>query len=210
MAFLDDYYCTSEAWSVQEVRASACWRRPIPGCTRRPTRARTATTRTAATSARSARLVLKSTTAHLFHVGDARIYRLQGGGTLEQLTQDHRVRVSQEQSYLSRALGFNAQLEIDYHALRGRARRRVRACHRRRLRARRRARSSLERDRASTRGDLDAAARAIVAEAYRARQRRQPDRADRARRRPAGARGAASCTSSSPSCRSPPLLGAAR
>jgi len=57
--------------------------------------------------------VLKSTTAHLFHAGDARIYRLRAG-TLEQLTQDHRLWVSQEQSYLSRALGVTPNLEIDY------------------------------------------------------------------------------------------------
>ena len=57
--------------------------------------------------------MLKSTTAHLFHAGDARIYRLRDGA-LEQLTNDHRVWVSQEQSYLSRALGVNSHLEIDY------------------------------------------------------------------------------------------------
>src|SRR6185295_14417008 len=65
-------------------------------------------------------LVLKGSTAHLFHVGDTRVYRLQGllaGDGLEQLTQDHRVRVAEDQSYLSRAVGFNRQLEIDYHAL---------------------------------------------------------------------------------------------
>ena len=61
-------------------------------------------------------LVIKSTTAHLFHVGDARIYRLNGG-TLEQLTEDHRLWVSHEQSYLSRALGIESQLDIDYQPL---------------------------------------------------------------------------------------------
>jgi hypothetical protein len=49
-------------------------------------------------------------------VGDTRIYRLQAG-VLEQLTQDHRVWVSGGQSYLSRAVGFNTQIEIDYQAL---------------------------------------------------------------------------------------------
>src|SRR5205814_9032571 len=64
--------------------------------------------------------VLKGSTAHLFHVGDTRVYRLQGGlqgDALEQLTQDHRVRVAEGESYLSRAVGFNSQIEIDYHAL---------------------------------------------------------------------------------------------
>lgn len=35
-------------------------------------------------------IVIKFTTAHLFHVGDGRIYRLRGG-QMEQLTEDHRV-----------------------------------------------------------------------------------------------------------------------
>ena len=61
-------------------------------------------------------LVLKSASAHLFHVGDARIYRLRDGD-LEQLTEDHRVRVSADTSYLGRALGIDRHLEIDYRTL---------------------------------------------------------------------------------------------
>src|SRR4029078_11915537 len=51
-----------------------------------------------------------------FHIGDARIYRVVGRG-LEQLTEDHRVIVSSQQSYLGRALGINPQIEIDYRAV---------------------------------------------------------------------------------------------
>ncbi|MFX8565781.1 bifunctional protein-serine/threonine kinase/phosphatase, partial [Acinetobacter baumannii] len=47
---------------------------------------------------------------------DSRIYRL-AGNTLEQLTNDHRVVISSEQNYLSRALGINPQIEIDYQAV---------------------------------------------------------------------------------------------
>ena len=61
-------------------------------------------------------MVLKATTAHLFHVGDARIYRPRGG-VLTQLTQDHRIAVSEGRSYLGRALGVHAQLEVDYQNL---------------------------------------------------------------------------------------------
>ena len=82
-------------------------------------------------------MVIKSTTAHLFHVGDSRIYRLSGN-TLEQLTNDHRVVISSQQSYLGRALGVNPQIEIDYQMLQARAGRRLRAGDRRRLRACRR------------------------------------------------------------------------
>src|SRR3954464_14734158 len=163
MAFLDDYYSTSETWSVKKsadcvLAAANSWLH----------------SRTQQSAFRYEKdrgyvctlsgLVLQGTTPHLFHVGDTRVHRLQGNA-LEQLTRDHRVRVAQDESYLSRAVGFNAQLEIDYHAL------------------------EIERgdvfvlatdgvyehvDAAfvaqairEARGDLDEAARAIVAEAYR-------------------------------------------
>src|SRR5262249_28952799 len=54
--------------------------------------------------------------AHGSQLGDPCIPRLQGG-SLEQLTQDHRVWVSSTESYLSRAVGFNPQIEIDYRSL---------------------------------------------------------------------------------------------
>lgn len=38
-------------------------------------------------------MVFKGTTGHIFHVGDSRVYRVNAAGT-EQLTEDHRVRVS--------------------------------------------------------------------------------------------------------------------
>jgi serine/threonine protein phosphatase PrpC len=60
-------------------------------------------------------LVIKSTTAHVFHVGDTRVYRLRDG-TLEQLTQDHRLVISAEKSYLSRAMGVESRLDLDYQA----------------------------------------------------------------------------------------------
>jgi hypothetical protein len=61
-------------------------------------------------------VVLKGASAHLFHVGDSRIYRLNGG-SLEQLTTDHRVWISEEESHLSRALGVGPHLEIDHQTL---------------------------------------------------------------------------------------------
>ena len=38
------------------------------------------------------------------------------GNALEQLTNDHRVIISSQQSYLGRALGVNPQIEIDYQS----------------------------------------------------------------------------------------------
>lgn len=61
-------------------------------------------------------LVIKSTTAHVCHVGDSRIY-LYRDGDLEQLTQDHRVWVGKDRDFLSRAMGIDAHLEIDYRSL---------------------------------------------------------------------------------------------
>lgn len=111
-SFLADYYCTSESWTVKTsaqrvLFATNSW---LHSQTRQSQfRFDKDKGYVCAFSA----MVLKSTTAHLFYVGDVRIYRLSGG-TLEQLTEDHRAWVSPEKSYLSRAMGVNGQLEIDY------------------------------------------------------------------------------------------------
>jgi serine/threonine protein phosphatase PrpC len=115
MGLLDDYYCTSEAWSVKKsvervLAATNSW---LHSRTRQsPYRYDQDRGYVCTLSA----LVIKSTTAHVFHVGDTRIYRLHEGA-LEQLTQDHRVWISEGQSFLSRAVGFKPQIEIDYQAL---------------------------------------------------------------------------------------------
>lgn len=113
--FLDDYYCTSEAWSVKRSaqRVLAVTNSWLYSQNRR-SEYRFDQDRGYVCTLSA--LVLKGAFAHLFHVGDTRIYRLQGQA-LEQLTEDHRVWVSAEQSYLGRALGVSPQLEIDYRAV---------------------------------------------------------------------------------------------
>ncbi len=113
--FLQDYYCTSESWSVKTsvqrvLHATNSWlyAQNRAGPYRYDIERGYVCTFSA--------MVLKSATAHIFHAGDARIYRL-AGGTLEQLTEDHRVWLSPEKSYLSRALGMRDRLELDYHSL---------------------------------------------------------------------------------------------
>jgi serine/threonine protein kinase len=113
--FLEDYFCTSEAWSVKKsvqrvLIASNSW-----------LHAQTRQSRYCYDMDRGyvctlSAMVIKSTTAHIFHVGDTRIYRLHDHN-LEQLTNDHRLWISQDKSYLSRALGMDSHLEIDHKTL---------------------------------------------------------------------------------------------
>lgn len=110
--FLEDYYATSEAWSVKTsalrvVQATNSWlfAQSRNGPHRYELDRGYVCTFTA--------LVLKSTTAHLFHAGDTRVYSLIDG-RMEQLTEDHRVWVTRDKSYLSRALGMRERLELEY------------------------------------------------------------------------------------------------
>ena len=114
-SFLTDYYCTSESWSVKTsaqrvLAATNAW---LHSQTRR---SQYAYDKDKGYVCTLSAMVFKSTTAYIFHAGDCRIYRI-AGHALEQLTDDHRVIVSTEQTYLGRALGINPQIEIDYQAL---------------------------------------------------------------------------------------------
>ena len=114
-SFVTDYYCTSESWSVKTsaqrvLAATNAW---LHSQTRR---SQYAYDKDKGYVCTLSAMVFKSTTAYIFHAGDCRIYRL-ARHALEQLTDDHRVIVSSEQTYLGRALGINPQIEIDYQAL---------------------------------------------------------------------------------------------
>ena len=109
--FLDDYYCTSEAWSVKTsaqrvLAATNSWLHAQTQSQYRYDKDRGYICTFSA-------VIIKSATIHILHVGDARVYRV-AERALEQLTADHRVYLSSEQNYLARALGFTAHLEIDY------------------------------------------------------------------------------------------------
>lgn len=112
--FLEDYYCTPESWSVKTsvlrlLQATNSW---LYAQTRNGPHRYTMDRGYVCTFSA---VVLKAATAHIFHVGDTRVYSL-AGNHLEQLTEDHRLWVSREHSYLSRALGMRDRLEIDYHS----------------------------------------------------------------------------------------------
>ncbi len=110
--FIQDYYSTSEAWSVKTsaqrvLKAINSW---LYSQTRNsPYRFDKDKGYICTFSA----IIFKSNTAHLFHSGDSRIYRVSGT-SLEQLTDDHRNIVSSETSYLTKALGIHDTLEMDY------------------------------------------------------------------------------------------------
>ncbi|MET1079686.1 MAG: bifunctional protein-serine/threonine kinase/phosphatase [Pseudomonas sp.] len=113
--FLEDYFCTSDAWSVKKsaqrvLVATNAWLHA------QTQRSQYRFDRDRGYVCTFSALVLKACTAYLFHVGDTRIYRWRAG-QLEQLTQDHRIWIAQDKSYLGRALGIDSQLEIDYQAL---------------------------------------------------------------------------------------------
>lgn len=115
-SFLTDYYGTSQSWSVKNsvhrvLEATNSWLYSMT----RNSHARYDTDKGYVCTVSA--MVIKSTTAHIFHIGDSRIYRVVGA-SLEQLTDDHRVQVSAGQSYLGHALGVNSHIEIDYQALR--------------------------------------------------------------------------------------------
>ncbi|MFT6468633.1 MAG: serine/threonine protein phosphatase PrpC/tRNA A-37 threonylcarbamoyl transferase component Bud32 [Oleispira sp.] len=113
--FIDDYYCTSEAWSVKNsfervLAAINSWlySKTMAGDGRYEKDKGYVSTFSA--------LVFKHRSAHVFHVGDTRIYRLNHNG-LEQLTHDHRLWANDTDSYLSRALGVEQHCPFDHQTL---------------------------------------------------------------------------------------------
>lgn len=114
-SFIEDYYCTSDAWTVKTavqrvLKATNAW----------------LYSHTMASPHRYDKdkgyvctfssLVIKNKTAHICHVGDTRIYHCSPHG-VEQLTKDHRIIDSAHKSYLSRALGMAQYCDFEQHAI---------------------------------------------------------------------------------------------
>ena len=111
-SFLNDYFSTPDSWSVKQagqkvLSATNSWLYSQGQIRYQSTKGMVSTLSI---------IVLKSTTAYLFHVGDSRIYRLRKSN-LEQITRDHRIWISQDKNYLSRAMGIEPRLEVDYKSL---------------------------------------------------------------------------------------------
>ncbi|MFI3136900.1 MAG: protein kinase [Methylococcaceae bacterium] len=112
VSFLTDYYSTPDSWSVKQagqkiLSATNSWLYSQGHIRYGSSKGMVSTLSI---------IVLKSATAHIFHIGDSRIYRLRKGN-VEQITRDHRVWISEEKNYLNRAMGIEPRLEVDYHAL---------------------------------------------------------------------------------------------
>ena len=110
-SFLNDYFSTPETWSVKSSGAKVLtainnWL--LSNGNKDHANGMVTT---------FSGIVFKSTTAHLFHIGDSRIYRYRSNDNntdFELLTTDHRVWISEEKNYLSRAMGIDFHLDIDY------------------------------------------------------------------------------------------------
>jgi serine/threonine protein phosphatase PrpC len=112
ISFLEDYFSTSQSWSVKKsaqtvLTATNSW---LYSQNRQDKYHLDMNKGYVCTFSS---LIIKSTTAHIFHMGDTRIYRLRDNN-LELLTKDHRVWISKEKSYLSRAMGMDSKLSLDY------------------------------------------------------------------------------------------------
>ncbi len=107
--FVNDYYDTPDTWSV-----SHCGEKILSGINLKLYRlSHDFKVEGKGYLCTFSAAVIKSTTAHLFHVGDSRIY-LYRDNQLTQLTHDHTVVLSASQEYLSRAMGMDNRLNIDY------------------------------------------------------------------------------------------------
>ncbi|MBV1961714.1 MAG: protein kinase [Immundisolibacteraceae bacterium] len=109
--FLSDYYSTPDSWSVKSsavkiLTALNRWLysqgQSIYGSSH------------GLVSTLSA-LVLKSTTAHIFHVGDTRVFLLRDG-KLQTITRDHRTHTG-GRDFLTRAMGIELSLDVDHQVI---------------------------------------------------------------------------------------------
>jgi len=110
--FLTDYYSTSDSWTVKNSgrKVLGALNRWLYGQGQRTYGTVQGMLTTLST------VVLKSTTAHIFHVGDSRIYRIRNG-EIKCLTRDHQTWISKDRAFLSRAMGADTTVEIDYRSM---------------------------------------------------------------------------------------------
>lgn len=102
--FISDYYATPDAWAVKTAgqKILLALNRWLVGQSQIKGHISTLSA-----------LILKSQQAYIFHVGDTRIYRFRDNN-FECLTKDHCISINKDTVYLSRAMGMDARLEMDF------------------------------------------------------------------------------------------------
>ncbi|MGI9875156.1 protein kinase domain-containing protein [Vibrio chagasii] len=117
MQFITDYYATPESWSIQRSAQkvltslnSWLFNASYSGLDNEQQLAHNNMVSTFSA------VILKSNTAHIFHVGDSRIYLVRDG-EIQQLTRDHTRKNLVNTHYLTRALGMDNQLNVDYQTV---------------------------------------------------------------------------------------------
>ncbi len=107
--FIEEYYQTPDTWSVshagQKILSTIN--------TRLFRKSHQFTTENKGFLCTFSALIVKSKVGHFFHVGDSRIYHFRAG-KLKQLTTDHTAVMSEGHASLSRALGMDSRLNVDY------------------------------------------------------------------------------------------------
>jgi protein phosphatase len=107
--FINDYYSTPDTWPVKTAAARVLsalnsWLYHHGKQSALPHNGLVTT---------FSAVIIKSTTAHIFHSGDSRIYRYRDN-VLEPLTRDHNYYQRDGSAVLTRALGIDSHLEVDH------------------------------------------------------------------------------------------------
>lgn len=110
--FLSDYFSTPDTWSVSKSTSTVltALNRWLYGKGQSMFSAQRGYVCTLSC------LIIKSRRAYIFHVGDTRIYRLRGD-EVDQLTRDHATRIDSDQTYLTRAVGLDVKLDVDFRTI---------------------------------------------------------------------------------------------
>ncbi len=106
--FLSDYYSTPDSWSVEHAATKV-----ISALNNWLYSQSIRSDEISSMLSTLSIVIVKSNIAHVFHVGDSRVYRLRSG-VLIQLTHDHILSINKEKTYLSRAMGFDLKVNVDY------------------------------------------------------------------------------------------------
>jgi protein phosphatase len=106
--FLSDYYSTPDSWSVEHSATKV-----ISALNNWLYSQSIRSDEISSMLSTLSTIIVKSNTAHIFHVGDSRVYRFRSG-VLTQLTNDHILSLNKEKTYLSRAMGFDLKVNVDY------------------------------------------------------------------------------------------------